>query len=764
MAEAHFDRGDLPHDVKIDLTNCDREPIHIPGQIRAHGVLLALGASDLTVLQASDNTETYLGIPTLALLGRPLEALLSAENLAALHRSIREDHLENNPLYLFTGLVCGHGPFHAIGHVRAGLFLLELERVASELTQPDFYDMLKRSVARFQRATSVIDFCELVTEEVRRVSGYDRVMLYRFGRDWSGHVIAESMTKDKGLSPYLDLHYPASDIPSQARALFLLNTIRMLPDARYVRSQIIPEINPRTGQPLDMTFAFLRGTSQMYTEYLLNMGVNASLTIAITKDDRLWGLIACHHYSTRQIPYDVRTACEFLARVVSMQIADKQLHDESGYRARISEVHEGLVRSLAKHDDLADALVDCKPNLLELFDCGGAAVFSRGICHLVGKTPGEPALRALVEWLRQNRGIDVFATDCLPSLYPAADKFKDTASGILVLPLSKAHGDYILWMRPELLQTVRWAGDPSKPMEVGPMGDRLTPRKSFALWQDTVRGHCAAWLDLEMEAVRKLRVSMMDVLQHRGEALASVNLELSRSNAELDSFAYVASHDLKEPLRGIYNYANFLLVDCEEKFEPEDREKVETIVRLTKRMQALIDSLLHFSRLGRGPLDPEPVDLNVAVHDALESIDTRLRETGAQVSIPRLLPVVRADRVGLQEIFINLLSNALKYNDKANKLVEVGYLLRGEPGFPSRAQNSARCFYVKDNGIGIGPEYREEVFRIFRRLHQKSEYGGGTGAGLTIVRKVVQRHGGEVWCDSREGEGTTFYFTLEASE
>ncbi len=761
MAEAQLEPSVVPQAVKLSLTNCDREPTHIPGQILAHGVLLALGADDFTVLQASDNTEAFLGIPTAAFLGTPLSALLTRENLGVLHRAIREEHLEDNPLYLFTGLVCGRGPFNAIGHLRAGLFLLELEPASGDLERPDFYQMLKRSVARFQRATSVGDFCNLITEEVQRVSGYDRVMLYRFAPDWSGHVVAESIKKGKQLDSYLGLHYPASDIPSQARALFLLNTIRMLPDARYIQSRIVPELSPRTNLPLEMSYAFLRGTSQMYTEYLLNMGVNASLTIAITKGDRLWGLIACHHYTPRQIPYDVRTACEFLARVVSLQVADKQLHDEAGYRGRIGEVHDSMMQSLMRNEDVGSAIIGCDPSVLGLFDCGGVAVFSRGVCHRAGETPSEPELRMLLEWLRQAPDNEVFATDALPSLYPAAEQFRNTAAGILVVPLSKANGEYIIWMRPEMLRTVNWAGDPSKPVEIGPMGDRLTPRKSFAAWQDTVRGRGAGWLDLEIEAARKLRVAMTDVIQRRAEALARV--ELSRSNAELDSFAYVASHDLKEPLRGIYNFASFVLQDCTDKLDSENKEKMETIVRLTKRMQALIDSLLHFSRLGRDPIALEPIDLNEAVRDALESIDARLRESGAQVSIPRPLPTVRGDRVGLQEVFINLIANALKYNDKPDKAVEVGSLERFEPGFPARAQESTRCFYVRDNGIGIPAAYREEVFRIFRRLHQKDQFGGGTGAGLTIVRKVVQRHDGEVWCESEEGGGTTFYFTLGAN-
>ena len=177
------------------------------------------------------------------------------------------------------------------------------------------------------------------------------------------------------------------------------------------------------------------------------------------------------------------------------------------------------MRSLAQNDDVASALTECEPNVLKLFDCGGAAVFSRGVCHRLGHTPGEPELSRLVAWMRQPKGNEVLSSDALPSVYPAAEAFKDTASGILVVPILKASGDYILWMRPEMLRTVKWAGDPDKPMETGPMGDRLTPRKSFALWQDTVRGHGATWLTLELEAARKLRVAMVDVIQRRGKRL-----------------------------------------------------------------------------------------------------------------------------------------------------------------------------------------------------------------------------------------------------
>lgn len=754
-------QGTLPSGQKIDLSNCDREPIHIPGHIQAHGVLLALDPSRLVILQASDNTLQYLGVPVETLLDKQVDALLGAEQLGFLRDSLRTERLEDNPLYLFTAHVLGSGPFHVIVHLHGGLLVMELEPMRpTTMRQPDFYELMKRSVARFQSARTVREFCQMVTEEVRRVSGYDRVMIYKFQKDWSGHVIAEDMARDLGIPSYLDLHYPASDIPSQARALFLLNTVRMLPDAKYAPSRVVPELNPLIGKPLDMSFAFLRGASRMYTEYLVNMGVRASLTLAISSGDQLWGLVACHHYSPRQVPYDVRTACEFLSRVVSLQVVDKGRHEESRYRERMSEVHSCIVQSVAREEHLVEVLTGCRPGLRDFLDSGGVAVLAEGECRLLGTTPSEPQVRLLVEWLRSSQGTEVFSTDALPQLYPAAKSFKDTACGVLAVPISRQRGEYVLWFRPEEIRTVNWGGDPYKPVEVGPLGDRLTPRKSFELWSQTVQGHSLPWLDVELEAARRLRESLTEIIFRRSEEISRLNLELFRSNQDLDSFAYVASHDLKEPLRGIYNYATFLTEDYAQTLDEEGRRKLATVIRLSKRMQVLIDSLLHFSRLGKSPLHPELLPLGPLVDEALEMVETRLKETGAGVSVPRPLPTVQADRTGLLEVYANLLSNALKYNDKPERRVEVGSVAAGEPGFPKEAEGFAHCFYVKDNGIGIPESSREEIFRIFKRLHSHEEFGGGTGAGLTIVKKVVERHGGRIWLTSREGEGTTFFFTL----
>ncbi len=245
-------------------------------------------------------------------------------------------------------------------------------------------------------------------------------------------------------------------------------------------------------------------------------------------------------------------------------------------------------------------------------------------------------------------------------------------------------------------------------------------------------------------------------VRDRTRELERRNEELYQSNKELDDFAYIASHDLKEPLRGIHNFSSFLIEDYADKLDDEGRSKLDTLMRLTRRMETLIDSLLQFSRLGRVDLAMDQVDLNETVAEVLESLSITLQETGTQVRIPRKLPTVRADRARVGEIFYNLVVNAVKYNEKPERWIEIGVLEEGD-----REGEQPPVFYVRDNGIGIAEKHHESVFRIFKRLHGRDKFGGGTGAGLTIAKKIVERHHGRIWLESSAGEGTTFYFTLE---
>lgn len=753
------------------LSTCDSEPVQTPGCIQAHGALLVLRLGDLRILQASENSLQYLGEEAAQLLGHPVGHVVGAAGEARLREMLERDTLDRGASYAFT--VPARADAVALDvcvHTSQDVAVLEFEATgrASAHTEGDYFELLKSAVSRLQAAVSVRAFCQQVTEVVRSVTGLDRVMVYRFHADLHGEVIAES-ARD-GLTPWLGLHYPAADIPQPAREIFKRIWIRPLPDAAGPLVELWPLANPDTGRALDMTHCALRGASVMYTEYLANMGVAASLTMPILRDGELWGLIACHHGTPTRFPYQVRAACELLAQVASLQLKSAEDAEQLAYRLQLKRIHQQLVARSAREGDLL-ALTAHQPSLLDAVDAGGAALHYMNRWWRVGRVPKVPQLDALAAWLYERPEFEsatrpVFSTDAWARVCPDAVGLADVASGVLATVLSRQQRGLLVWFRPETMQTVTWAGNPyDEPAVPGPHGRRLSPRASFEMFVESVHGRSLPWSDVEIDAALRLRLLVLELVINRAERLAQLNADLTRSNEELDAFAYVASHDLKEPLRGIHRYAHQLL-ESAEAVDDENRRRVENLMRLTVRMDSLLDSLLHFARVGRMELELEDTDLNELVDEALEMIGARRSEGQCTIEIPRPLPNVRCDPVRVREIYGNLLANSIKYTHKASARIEVGYLAADEPtarpNAPAEAAGQA-ILYVKDDGIGIEQRHYEQVFRMFKRMHGRDDYGGGVGAGLTIVQKLVQRHGGRVWLDSTLGAGTTFYFTLPST-
>ena len=532
--------------------------------------------------------------------------------------------------------------------------------------------------------------------------------------------------------------------------------------------ELAPLAHPDTGLPLTMTYCALRGASVMYTEYLGNMGVRATFTLALRNGDALWGLIACHHYDEpHHVTYQVRAACELVAQMGSLQLQATQEREHLVYRLRIESVHNDLVALAAQEGGLS-SMTDGKPALLDGLNASGAALFHRDRWFTSGETPSEVQLGALAAWLNERPEFNsltrpIYATDRLSSAYPPAAAFPQVASGLLAFPLSRARRILLMWFRPAVQQTVRWAGHPDdKPMVPGPHGPRLTPRRSFELFIESVRDRALPWSRVEVEASARLRMLLVDLVVGRAEQLADLNANLARSNEELDSFAYIASHDLKEPLRAIHKYA-YQLQEAAAVLTQEQRQRLDGLMRLTLRMDSLLDSLLHFSRVGRERLERDLTSLDELVSEAVEMVGARASDVPTDLTIMRPMPVVSCDRVRCREIFVNLLSNALKYNDRSPRRIEIGYIdptLHAAPSTAPEAAVGAHIYYVRDNGIGIESRHFAQVFRLFKRLRGRDEYGGGTGAGLSIVKKLVERHQGEIWLESEPGVGTTFYFTL----
>jgi chemotaxis family two-component system sensor kinase Cph1 len=738
---------------KVTLTNCDREPVHIPGCIQPFGCLLALNPQNLTVIQVSDNAQEWLNKAPGDVVGQPLMALVGEENAMLLRTALEEGSIETNPRYLFS-FTPQDKKLDALLHLHNGVLIMECEDadIPMSISREQAYSDANRIIARLQKSPGLREFCRTLSTEIRKLTGLDRVMIYRFMEDLSGEVYAEAKRED--LHPYLGLHYPSEDIPQPARDIFRKIWVRPLPSVSYIQSEIIPLVNPITQKPLDLTYSFLRGASVMYTDYLKNMGVEMAFTLSIVVEGKLWGLVACHHYSPKIIPWPLRAVCELLAQTASLQLSAIEQNEFAGYRARLEESAQGLMEQMLAEGRELPELINL--GLSGFMEADGVALLQNGKWHTQGAVPNQGMLQAIAEWVKQSfstapLGTEILHTHALSERLPAASICKDTASGLLAVPISRSNDRLILWFRGEVVQTVNWAGDPySKKVVDSPGGERLMPRSSFALWQEKLRGHSLPWKALEVEAARRLRLAIMEVVVATSENVSRLNRELAASNEELDAFAYVTSHDLREPLRGIYHYAHYLKEDATQRQDEESEKRSESLLRLTKRMDSLIESLLHFSRLGRGSFIPEPVDMRELVEESIDILRASRAELKPEIRMMNSLPPAEGNPQRLRELWLSIIGNTLKYN-KETPVIDIGF---------DMAKNA---YFVSDNGIGIAPENRSAIFSIFNRLHAKDQFGGGSGVGLAIVKKNVEQHNGRIWVETpQSGIGTVFYFTLNS--
>ena len=751
------DTEPAPVTVKnVDLSNCDREQVHLVGAIQPHGSLLVLEEPSLRIVQASTNCADFLGIPCELLVGQCLDGLLGDENTAAIRAQLVAKNLNGVLTHVISVPFLLHrdGIVHISGNRIDGLLLLEFERTIGTVEMNPAYEYSSRlqdMIHQLYGASGLLSFLSVAVEQIRVLTGFERVMVYRFDRDGSGEVIAEA--KDTALEAYLGLHYPASDIPEPARRLFALSPLRHLPDVDYVPVPLFPDQSPLTdGRPVDLSYSFLRSVSEMYTGYLRNMGVKATLVMPVLKADKLWGLISClHHSEPKYLFYEQRFPIELLSRMISLRIGDQENLDHYDYRTRLDQVHGQLTGEMARAKTHHEALFGNKINLLKGIDADGAALLEDGKVTLLGITPSEQQVGLLAEWLAQ-QGAVVLATHCLPHDFPAAGDFSVVASGLLAIRLSRASLTWVMWFRPEALSETHWAGDPNKPVIINgeDQESRLQPRISFALWKETVRGHSRPWLDCEIDYASKLRQSLLDILVERASQLMRLNTELELSNQALNSFVYAASHDLKEPLRGIHNYAELLKLEEGGHLSGQGQQRIETILNLTGRIHHFLEGLLQYSLIDNIDMDFNTYSINVLVEEIVDMLKMANPNDSITVDIQPAMPVMLCNSTCVKMIFQNLIMNAIKYNRQAVKAIKIGCY----------TTNDIPVFFVQDNGIGIPPEYHKYIFQLFKRLHGRKESGDGSGVGLAITQKAVMRQGGRIWIESEEGKGSTFYFTL----
>ena len=730
-----------------DLSNCDREPIHIPGAIQEQGFLIQVDGAE-TIRYISENVRNFLGLEPASLLGRSLKDFLGASSYGSIENDLKVKQLEKrNPfqLELVTKTENKNFDVRALTDERGTIFEFEVSAPAHAANR--YYQLSREAVTSLRSSKNLEDLYAKAIGQVRAITGFDRVIIYRFDSEWNGHVLAEE--KGPRGDSYFDLHFPASDIPKQARDLYALNRLRYISDIHYRPSKILAEAG---AAPLDLSRASLRGVSPIHIEYLKNMEATASMSVSLEKDDKLWGLISCTHLSgPLTIPFEARAVCELIGEIVSSLLPVRETSERIQSSHEIIERQARLLERMAEVDDVTEALLSDADAFLGLVDAAGGAVYHNGNFHVVGLAPDTAVLKLISEWFANQAADEVHAMTSLPESISGARNSQYPALGFLGFSISKARMTQVLWFRPEVAQTVKWGGNPTKPVEMAGGSPVLHPRKSFEAWKEVVRGKSLPWKPEQLEAAARLRTAVMGVVLQKVEKITALNQELQRSNAELDSFAYAASHDLKEPLRGIHNYSTILTRTLSGKLTDEESGRLQTIGRLTQRMEDLINSLLSYSQIGRAELAMRKNDLNEILKSAVDSVRTRLDESGTQLECLTELPTLVCDRVQVTEVFTNLISNAVKYNESSSKRITIS---------AAPAKSGPLVISVRDNGIGISKENQQNIFKIFKRLHAKEKYGGGTGTGLTIAAKIIERHGGRIWVESNPGEGSVFHFTL----
>jgi two-component system, chemotaxis family, sensor kinase Cph1 len=724
-------------------------------EIQSHGVLLVLQEPDLTILQVSDNTLISLGIVSNQLLGKRLETFLDAFSVEQFRRELKDKNLErSNPSKVRVRKSAGdYYTFDAIFHRSLdGFLILEMEPTVTNHNIPflNFYHLAKASINQLTATADLSAFGRLVVAQVRKITEFDRVMLYKFDADGHGAVIAEDKIAE--MESYLDLHFPSSDIPPLSRRMFIANRIRAIPDIRNQGVELFPAHNPHTNLPTDLTLSILRSTDPCHTEYLQNMGIGASLTISLIKDGELWGLIACHHRTPKLLPYELRQACEFLGQVIFAQISIGEDIADYSYRAKIAHMRSIGIEQISQSSSYIDGLMGQSPNLLDLFDVCGAAIWAGGQWTSIGLTPPTTALDNLVLWLTKNAPDDVFTTDALSLLNPDAEEFKDVASGLLAISLLP--NSYILCFRHEVIQTVNWGGDPHHAYQIVTTADgqmRLCPRTSFALWKEIVRGHSRPWQAVEILAAAELRKSIVNIVLRQAEELALAATELERSNTELQQFARVASHDLQAPLNQVASYVQILETRYGEKLDSDAHEFIGFALEGVKLMQTLIDDVLAYSQVSVQSSEMEPIEVGASLNRALNHLRGLIDETGALITCGSM-PTIVGNSTQLTQLFQNLIGNAIKFR-LSDTIPQVKISAVRQP--------DDWLFFVESNGIGIDPKFFDRIFVIFQRLHTREEYPG-SGMGLTICKKIVECHHGKIWVTSTPGEGATFLFTIPA--
>ncbi len=743
----------------VNLQNCDQEPIHIPGSIQPHGFLLSMNQKTSKIEFCSQNTLDYIGIAPKELLGKPLHEVFEAFDAeSVLSHANQSIEASATPLQLEMA----SKQFLCTVNKQDDQIIIEAEPVFELQAVASVYDRTARFLEYMNDTHTLQDLCQLVAQGTRKITGYDRVMVYRFDADYNGEVFAESC--DDSLEPFLGLHYPHTDIPVQARELYMKNLLRLIADINYTPVPIFT-IDDGTSKTLNLGQSILRSTSPIHIEYLKNMGVGATLTISLIHNKKLWGLIACHHYSAKNLSPEIRLAAQLQGHFLTSQISVRQSNEEYKISRESNAALEKLNAIVLEPKISSLEKIVSQPELLAVCNASGATIQYNDMLFQAGISPIADQTRKLIEWLNKKSNYSHFETNRIKDDLKETDIDCQDVSGLLYYSLGKDSQSCIIWYRPETITQVNWAGDPNKAIEKNENG--LSPRKSFELWKEFVKCQSNPWLSPELNAAANYAHAMrrqVDLIRLNEESQRNLDLNqtLTEINSELENINWISTHDLQEPLRKIQLIASRIISKEEDQLSDGVLESLRRMTNSAHRMQMLLVDILKYTKIQHTNPDFQLIRPEILI----ATVETEMQELFQDRQYELLigpLPEIKGIEFLLKQLFTNLLANSIKYSRASQKLeIKISAMRNVVTDLSANPESRFDVLSIADNGIGFEPQFAQSIFNIFTRLHAATEYNG-SGVGLALCKKIMQLHKGYITASGEENKGAVFqlYFPVQ---
>lgn len=743
----------------VNLTNCEQEPIHIPGSIQPHGFLVAFKEDNFLIDFCSANCKEYTGLSHTDILGKSFTDVFGENAIQKLQKYVADDLMLSSTL---LRLELKGKLYLCTLHKNNSVFILEAEpEDADPQKVSEVYDQTSQFLTYMHDTHTLKQLCDLVAKGTRKITGYDRVMIYRFDKDYNGEVFAESCRED--LEPFLGLHYPHTDIPAQARELYIKNLLRLIADVNYTPVPIYTIDDTPAGKNLDLSLSVLRSTSPIHVQYLHNMGVCATLTISLIYKKRLWGLIACHHYSPKNLSPEVRLAAQLQGHFITSQIDLRQSNEEYEIARKASASLDKVNNfSLSNQNDFKKLVEN--QSLLQLCNAAGVAIVFNGAVYKSGVAPTEDDVQHLANYFAAFTGNSSFSTYKLIETLPDYQNLCAKTSGLIYHSLNMDNNNCIMWFRPETKTEVNWGGDPSKSIIKDEKG--LSPRRSFELWKEIVDCTAKPWLEPELETAQAYAYSLQKqinllIITQEEEKYRKLSELLRETNSELENINWISTHDLQEPLRKIQLISSRLL-SKEDKIPDSVQDSIIRMNASASRMQTLLIDILKYTRLKHTEDSFENVNLNALLDEVKADLPEAFGDVPAEIIVENL-PKIHGIPFLLKQLFSNLIANSIKYaSPERHPVVKI----RAEENLMSYSpadSNLYQVIYVEDNGIGFEQQFAGSIFNIFTRLHSASEYKG-SGVGLALCKKIMQNHKGYIKASGKPGEGATISIYFPVSD